>query len=197
MSDPRKPQQPEGTFFSGLLTGAVFGILVSACVIGLIGYRYVKKKTDGWELVEVIVAARDLPAGTPISSEHIHHRMVPRKFVTGSTLVGLEHAKDFLGTPIEVPVRAGDILLKSQFDSQKVAYVLFATRDIAVGAKLTKEDVTQRRLYSNLLTPSYVEAREQSRFLGRTVSTAFRKGDPLLDTHFQDAPTPSTNAPGP
>ncbi|HYH94607.1 MAG TPA: SAF domain-containing protein [Hyalangium sp.] len=67
---------------------------------------------------------------------------------------------------------------------------LVAARDIPVGGKLTMEDVTERGMDPDTLTPSYVREAERPQVIGRTITAAFRKGDPILWTHFYNEPPP-------
>jgi hypothetical protein len=46
----------------------------------------------------------------------------------------------------------------------------------------------------DIMTPSYVKDAERPQVVGRPVTTAFRKGDPILWTHFQNEPPPVVDA---
>ncbi|MFL5350824.1 MAG: SAF domain-containing protein [Hyalangium sp.] len=67
---------------------------------------------------------------------------------------------------------------------------LVAARDIPVGGKLTAEDVTEQDMVLDTVTPSFVKEQEQPQAVGRTITAAFRKGDPILWTHFYNEPPP-------
>jgi pilus assembly protein CpaB len=186
-------RQVGGSFFSGVLTGGIFGFILAACVVGLIANQYMKRKTAGWNLVPVVVAAQDIPENTAVTFDMISQRSVPEQFVT-SSVVKPDSASYIVNQPLLVPVQAGDMLLWSQFETKKMTTVLFAARDIAVGAKLSAEDVEGRKLEPAFPTSNYAKEPERAQLLGKTVSTAFRKGDPILLSHFQDAPAPTADA---
>jgi Flp pilus assembly protein CpaB len=199
MNDSRGSQQGSG-FVIGMLSGGVLGFLVSALVIGVGGYTWLKKKeTDvrkGWNLVPAVVAAVDMSEGTVVGFEQISQRSVPEQFIT-SSVVKPDSASYIVNQRILVPVQAGDLMLWSQFETTKRELYLVAARDIPVGAKLKEEDMEPKGMDPELLTPSYVKNAERPQLTGRPVIAAFRKGDPILWTHFRNEPPPVTGASAP
>lgn len=177
----------------GLLGGATIGFFVTVLVVGVGGYAWVRTKEKdvrrGWNLVPVVVAAQDIPEDTVISFEAISQRSVPEQFVT-SSVVRPDSASYIVNQRILVPVQAGDMMLWSQFETKKKYDGLVAARDIPVGAKLTEDDMESRGIDPGLATPSFVREPERPQVVGRRVIAAFRRGDPILWTHFQNEPPP-------
>jgi Flp pilus assembly protein CpaB len=179
--------------FVGVLAGGVIGFFVSVLLVGGAGYAYIKKKEAdvrrGWNLVPVVVASQDIPEKTSITFDMIAQRSVPEQFVT-SSVIKPESASFIVDQRILVPVQSGDPLLWTQFETQKQMNGLVAARDIPIGVKLAVKDVEERSLDLEDVTPSFVREPERPQILGRTVTAAFRKGDPILWTHFHNEPPP-------
>ncbi len=190
MSDPRDPRHGDGSFTAGILTGGLLGLVLGAAIMGFAGYRYMERKLAPYKsgfAVPVVVASGDIAANTPITFDLISQRSVPEHFATES-VVRPDAANRIVGQRINAPVRAGDMLLWSQFEAPKQAkqsLCMVAARDLAVGTKLTEADLEDRDLPPELATSSFIRQSERSQVLGRPVTTAFRKGDPILWTHFQ------------
>ncbi|MBS2031222.1 MAG: hypothetical protein JST54_25205 [Deltaproteobacteria bacterium] len=72
----------------------------------------------GWNLVPVLVIADDVQAGTVITYDVISQRAVPEQFVTTS-IARPDRANELVGKRIKVPLKAGDLLLWSEFDDFK------------------------------------------------------------------------------
>ncbi len=199
MNDSRGSRQDSG-FILGMLSGGVLGFFVTALVLGVGGYAWLKKKErdvrKGWNLVPAVVAAVDLAEGTVVGFENISQRSVPEQFIT-SSVVRPDSASYIVNQRILVPVQAGDLMLWSQFETTKRDLYLVAVRDIPVGAKLKEEDLEPKGMDPNTLTPSYVKDAERPQVTGRPVIAAFRKGDPILWTHFRNEPPPVTGASAP
>jgi flagella basal body P-ring formation protein FlgA len=121
---------------------------------------------------------------------------VPEQFVTTS-VVKPDSASYIVDQKLLVPVQAGDPMLWSHFETKKQTDGLVAARDIPVGAKLTEADVEMRGMAPEIVTPSYVKAPERPQVVGRPVTAAFRKGDPILWTHFHNEPPPVVGTPVP
>lgn len=192
MNEPTNSRQGN-SFLAGLLLGGVVGLAISMLLVGTAGFLWVKKKaTDarrGWNLVPVVVASQDIPEGTVVTFDMINQRSMPEQFVT-SSIVKPDSATYIVNQRILVPVQAGDPLLWSQFETKKLTQGLVAARDIPVGQKLGTDDVEPRGMEPGLVTPSYVKDAERPQVVGRPVIAAFRKGDPILWTHFQGEPPP-------
>lgn len=113
MSDER-PQGP-----SMALLGIGLG-LATACVVGgLVGlgiaHRVRTEGRKGWNLVPVVVAASDAPAGTVMSFEMISQRSLPEQFVS-SSVVKPDSASYIVNQRLLVGARAGDLMLWSSFE---------------------------------------------------------------------------------
>jgi Flp pilus assembly protein CpaB len=193
MSDPRNSRQGNSSFWLGLLSGGALGFIASVFLVGVAGYSYVKKKEAdvrrGWNLVPVVVAAQDIPEDTVVTFDVLSQRSVPEQFVT-SSVVKPDSATYIVNQRILVPVQAGDPLLWSQFEVRPRPKGLVAARDIPVGERLAEDDVVERAMDPDMLTPSFVKEPERPQLVGRTVTAAFRKGDPILWTHFHNEPPP-------
>jgi serine/threonine-protein kinase len=133
--------------------------------------------------VPVVVAARDLPAGTVVTFEMLQQRSYPARIVTAS-VVKPDSASYIINERLTAPLRAGDMLLWSQFSALAVAegteLVVLAARDLPVGMPLTLALVEQRAVPKALATTSVMKPRQVPHLLGHTLKTAVRKGDFIL-----------------
>lgn len=73
--------------------------------------------------VEVVKAARKIPAGTPLTKERITTDKVPRKYLPPNPLLATE-LNVFLGTPVAVNVEEGAMILTSDFTVAEVSRTL-------------------------------------------------------------------------
>jgi Flp pilus assembly protein CpaB len=185
------PTQSSSGFVTGLVVGVSCSLILLGSCGGLAGYAYVKKKTTdarrGWNLVPVVVAAVDIGEGTVVTFDQISQRSIPEQFVT-SSVVKPDSASYIVSQRITVPVQAGDPLLWSQFETRKQTPVLFAARDLPIGAKLSEADVEVAGRPEGHLTPSFVRDADRPQAMGRVLVAPFRKGDPILWTHFKAGP---------
>lgn len=96
--------------------------LVLGALAGLIAFSAIEQKKKevqaGWNLVPVIVANQDIPAGTMLDLDMISQRNIPDQFVTGS-VVKPESANYIVGQKVLVPLQKGDPVLWSHFESNK------------------------------------------------------------------------------
>lgn len=110
------------SFATGIVVGALGGLVVSICAGLPVGYTLVKKKEAdvrrGWNLMPVVIAAQDIPEGTVVTYDMISQRSVPEQFVTDS-LVKPDTASYIVNQPILVPVHKGDPLRWSDFEATK------------------------------------------------------------------------------
>ena len=120
MSDPRDPRQGDRSFTVGILTGGEIGLILGAALVGLAGYRYMQRRLSPYSdfYAQVVVASVDIAANTPVSFDLISQRSVPGYLATES-VVKPDSASRIVGQRINVPVRAGDMLLWSQFEFPK------------------------------------------------------------------------------
>jgi Flp pilus assembly protein CpaB len=102
----------------GLLLGAVVGFVGGGLISGLVTWTLLAKKArSGWNLVPVVVASQDIPEGTVVTFDLLQQRSIPEQFVT-SSVVKPEGAEHIVNQRLLVPVRAGDLLLWSQFEAK-------------------------------------------------------------------------------
>ena len=100
----------------GLVAKAKWQLIV-AVVLGLLAtllvYAYVQKAKEaavkGWILVDVIVASRDIPAGTAIDLGMLAKRRVPKQFLSEGVVVPQERDQ-LVGQRINTPLKRGDLL---------------------------------------------------------------------------------------
>jgi pilus assembly protein CpaB len=69
-----------------------------------------------WSLTSVLVAAHDIPAGTPLRADMLTRLFVPDQFVT-SSVVSPDATEAVLGQTALLPLQAGDPVLWTQFES--------------------------------------------------------------------------------
>jgi len=192
MTDPHSesPAPPTGRSLRvvmAALGGVLIGLFAGGVLIGLLSFYYVKKKADdarrGWNLVPVVVAAVDMPESTVVTIDNISQRMIPEQFVT-SSVVKPESASHVVNQKILVPIQAGDPLYWTQFETRRLPVVLVAAADIPAGATLAEKDVAEKPMPDEVLTPSFVRTEDRPQVVGRSVAAPFRRGDPILWTHF-------------
>src|SRR5579863_7976662 len=98
--------------------------LALGLLAGIVAWSAIKNQErrvrQGWNLVPVVVASRDIPEGTVISGDMISQRAVPEQFIT-SSVVRPESANYVIDQKVLVPLQAGDPLLWSQFETTKAA----------------------------------------------------------------------------
>ena len=110
---PQQSRSPVPAPVSGFLLGAVAGL----CLAAAFGYPYAARKArQGWNLVPVIVAAADLPAGSVITYDVISQRPVPEQFATPS-LLRPDHAAEIINLRLRVPLSAGDPIHTAYFEA--------------------------------------------------------------------------------
>jgi Flp pilus assembly protein CpaB len=87
-------------------------------VVGLmIGAVWTNRKArEGWNLRPVIIASEDLAAGTVLTFDNINQRSIPEQFVTAS-IVHPSAATDIINQKLRLPVKAGDPILWSYFET--------------------------------------------------------------------------------
>jgi pilus assembly protein CpaB len=107
---------------TGFLIGLVVGAFGAGLVFGGGMYLWVKDAENraqrGWNLVPVVTASRDLAGGERVSPGALAHRNVPEQFVT-SSVIRPDSAAYVAGARVVVPVKAGDPLQWSYFDTTR------------------------------------------------------------------------------
>jgi Flp pilus assembly protein CpaB len=103
------------SFAAGLLGG----LAVAGCLGGIVSYSLVKmteaKVRRGWNLVPVVVYAKDVAAGDVVGFDQISQRSVPEQLVT-SSVVKPDSASYVVNQPARVPALAGDVALWAHFE---------------------------------------------------------------------------------
>jgi pilus assembly protein CpaB len=109
------------SLFFGILLGGMVGFIGGGLITGLVTWNLATKNArdlrKGWNLVPVVVAAQDIPEGAVMTFDLLHQRSVPEQFVT-SSVVKPDGAQHIVNQRLLVPVRAGDLLLWSQFETK-------------------------------------------------------------------------------
>jgi len=104
-------------------------LLIAAVLVGLFAaallYLYANQlKQEHNELianqVEVVKAARNIPAGTPLTKDRITTENVPQKFLPPNPLLESD-LNIYLGTPLAVNVEEGAMILTSDFSVAEVS----------------------------------------------------------------------------
>ena len=186
---PLNPQAPQSnsSFTAGLSLGLAVTLVIS-CLGSALGYVYVKRQAanarKGWNLVPVVVAAVDLTENTVVTMEMISQRSIPEQFVT-SSVVKPDSASYIVNQKVLVPLQAGDPLLWSQFETKKHPLMLFAKSDLTLGSELSADQLEERAVSEELLTPSWVRTEDRPQALGKKLIAPFRKGDPIFWTHLE------------
>ena len=107
-------------------------LLIAAVIVGLFAaallYLYASQiEQEKQELirdqVEVVKAARNIPAGTPLSKDRITTEKVPERFLPPNPLLE-QDLNIYLGTPLAVNVEEGAMILTSDFSVQEVSRTL-------------------------------------------------------------------------
>ncbi len=107
-------------------------LLIAAVIVGLFAaallYLYASQiEQEKQELirdqVEVVKAARNIPAGTPLSKDRITTEQVPERFLPPNPLLE-QDLNIYLGTPLAVNVEEGAMILTSDFSVQEVSRTL-------------------------------------------------------------------------
>ncbi len=107
-------------------------LLVAAILVGAFAavllWLYAEQLDDEHEAlvadqVEVVKAARNIPAGTPLTKDRITTEKVPRKFLPPNPLLESE-LNIYLGTPVAVNVEEGAMILTSDFSVAEVSRTL-------------------------------------------------------------------------
>lgn len=107
-------------------------LLVAAVLVGAFAavllWLYAEQLDDEHQAlvadqVEVVKAARNIPAGTPLTKDRITTEKVPRKFLPPNPLLESE-LNIYLGTPVAVNVEEGAMILTSDFSVAEVSRTL-------------------------------------------------------------------------
>jgi pilus assembly protein CpaB len=107
-----------------LLIALALGLLAGATAWAALRARE-RSVRDRWQTVNVLCAKVDVTEGTELSAEMVAVKEMPAKFVTGSFIQADENGSVEQQTPVGqrllVPLKAGDPILVSQFESAREA----------------------------------------------------------------------------
>ena len=107
-----------------LLIALALGLLAGATAWAALRARE-RGARDRWQTVNVLCAKVDVAEGTELSAEMVAVKEMPAKFVTGSFIQADEHGSSEQQTPVGqrllVPLKAGDPILVSHFESARDA----------------------------------------------------------------------------
>lgn len=107
-----------------LLIAAVIVGLFAALLLYLYASQIEQEKEDIMRnQVEVVKAARNIPAGTPLTKDRITTDRVPERFLPPNPLLETD-LNIYLGTPLAVNVEEGAMVLTSDFSVQEVSRTL-------------------------------------------------------------------------
>lgn len=99
-----------------IIIALVLGILAA-----LIAYKTMKRQEErvkeGWNLVPVVVANRDLREGTVLDWDMVAQHEMPEQFVTPS-VVDPKQFEKVVGQKLMVPLQRGDLILWTHFRSE-------------------------------------------------------------------------------
>ena len=107
-------------------------LLIAAVLVGLLAavllYLYASQIEEEKRLlirdqVEVVKAARNIPAGTPLTKDRITTEKVPERFLPPNPLLE-QDLNIYLGSPLAVNVEEGAMILTSDFSVQEVSRTL-------------------------------------------------------------------------
>ncbi len=106
MSENARPTN--GSMIVGMLIGLGVGLMITA-VVGYVLSRQANLQAGAGATVTAVVAATDLPAGTPLAFEKLASRNVPEVLATPS-VVRNEEMSQVLGRRTRIDLRAGDLI---------------------------------------------------------------------------------------
>lgn len=95
------------------LFAIIGGVAAGVIAVLLVQYHLQKQKETifaGMELVDIIVAAKNLEAGTQVSKSVLSKRKMPKKYVHGSAIT-LKDVNLILGQELNYPLQKGDPVL--------------------------------------------------------------------------------------
>jgi len=105
-----------------LLIALALGLLAGATAWAALRARE-RSVRDRWQTVNVLCAKVEVAEGTELSAEMIAVKEMPAKFVTASFIQADEHGSTEQHTPVGqrllVPLKAGDPILVSHFESAR------------------------------------------------------------------------------
>jgi serine/threonine-protein kinase len=149
-----------------------------------------RELTGSEDLEPIVIANRDLEAGTVVTMDMLSQRVMLKINAT-SSIVRPDSVSYIVGQKLNVPVQQGDALLWSQFQTtDQVAAetevpVVVAAIDIAENTVLTMDMVKQISMPSRFVTSSVVKPDSASYIIGQKLLVPVQAGDPMLWTQFE------------
>ena len=107
-------------------------LLIAAVLVGAFAavllWLYAEQLDDEHEAlvadqISVVMAARNIPAGTPLTKDRVTTEQVPRKFLPPNPLTEAD-LNIYLGSPLAVNVEEGAMVLTSDFSVKEVSRTL-------------------------------------------------------------------------
>ncbi|MFO0594942.1 MAG: protein kinase [Myxococcaceae bacterium] len=147
------------------------------------------------DLVPVVIASRDIKAGTVVEMEMLAQRVMPKPFVTQS-VIRPDSVSYIVGQKLNIDVYTGDVLTWPQFetveDAKKNAAaeeerlpVVVAAHDLPAGTVVTADMLMQRQLPRQFATTSIVKPDALSYVLGQKLLVDVQAGDLVLWSQFE------------
>lgn len=103
-----------------LFAAIAVGILAAALLLLYANQIQKAHEKEIGRKVSVVVAARNIPAGTPLDRGLVTYSEVPEQYLPANPIMG-EEVELFLGAPLAVNVDAGKAILTSDFARVEVA----------------------------------------------------------------------------
>ncbi|MFT3709925.1 MAG: SAF domain-containing protein [Archangium sp.] len=183
--DPQGYAERQSQIPRAVTVGVIIGLTIvgfeGLAVFALAKYQG-KQVRRGWNLQEVLCATRDLKPG-PVMATDAAPCNVPEQFVTETVLKPTD-AAGLAKAPLIAELQKGSVLRWTDLATKAPAPMLFATRDLPVGAVIAEGDFAARPFNSDWVTPTWVRADDGAQLSGKKVTAAFAKGDPALWSHF-------------
>lgn len=185
--DPQAYAERQSQIPRAVTVGLIIGLTVVGFE-GLIGFALAKHQgrqvRKGWNLQEVLCATGDLKPG-PIKVTDAAPCNAPEQFVT-ETVLKPGDAPILAKAPFTSELLKGSVIRWSDLETTAPTQVLFATRDLPVGAVISDGDFAPKPFRSEWLTQTWVRAGDGPQLSGKKVTAAFAKGDPALWSHFAE-----------
>lgn len=164
---------------AGLCVTMVLGLLLGRCTAPT------EERSRGFDRIPVVIAAEDIPAGTPISIERITMRSIPERY-TSRRMVKPDSAGQIIGRASRYPVPKGETLFLPDFEVP-IGPALFAVRDLDAGTLLHADDFVTRGVPTELLNAAWygLDAGVPVR---RRLARSIRAGEPLLESALAPVP---------
>jgi len=102
-----------------LIAAVVVGVFAAVLVYFAIEQQNKKHEKLLDDQVKVVKAARNIPAGTPLSREHTTIDKVPRQFLPGNVLQQ-KNVEVYLGQPLKDNVKEGSMIVTDDFEVSEV-----------------------------------------------------------------------------